>query len=135
MQRVSLCVHTSTKKTSVKSEVVRSKSEGVSSFIELRASGTMPEATCIEKRWHCRDGFFYATDQSPIMKTLSRMDILHSGQRKYNLFFDVFFHFVFAHKFCMITCFEDFFKTLFLLICSYCLTSSFTLIILHEHIF
>ena len=97
MQRVSLCVHTSTKKTSVKSEVVRSKSEGVSSFIELRASGTMPEATCIKKRWHCRDGFFYATDQSPIMKTLSRMDILHSVKEN-------------------ITCFLTFSFTLFLLI-------------------
>ena len=126
MQRVSLCVHTSTKKTSVKSELVRSKSEGVSSFIELRASGTMPEATCIKKRWHCRDGFFLCNGPISLNENTFSNGYFTLGQRKYNLFFDVFFHFVFAHKFCMITFFEDFFKTLFLLIYSYCLTSSFT---------
>ena len=79
---------------------------------ELQASGTMPGATCIKKRWCCQDVFLLQRTNL-IVKALSQMDIsvketILLSSKAYILIkeniacfsFDVFFHFVFAHTSC-----------------------------------
>ena len=46
----------------------------VSTNLRTSSVRDLPGVNCIEKLSRCQDVFFYATDQSPIVKALSRMD-------------------------------------------------------------